>query len=353
MLETIIGALGTTLDGLSALILAVSMGFAAFPTALAYMVAIAGMLIFGQIMPLSSPTEVIVLVAKLGKDKDERQSIIVYSGLLIMALGVTGFISIVVQFVGKDILSAMMAGVAIMLTQVAFGMIKEKPVPGLFSLALALGVYLFTKNLVYTVGISVFGTALFWLVIHLGKENKDTKVDLSQERFRMTRLKMNPSVIRSVLAVFTLMLGGAISNTEITGALSGTTPNMNAVISYMGLGNVVSGFFGGVSVGPIITGTALTPKPQLSAVLFMIFLSVLVLFQIVPRIVKLIPSQGIAGFLMVLSIFVIFPDNAATSMAAAPLVSAITMLVTAAVDPFFGMCAGVAARFLLGYFGMQ
>ena len=60
MLENILGALAQLLDAASEMILAMSFGFAAFPTALAFIVGTVGMLAFGQVNPVSIQAESII-----------------------------------------------------------------------------------------------------------------------------------------------------------------------------------------------------------------------------------------------------------------------------------------------------
>ena len=56
----------------------------------------------------------------LGKDIRERLSIILFSGITMVILGLTGTLSIIVDFAGSTIINAMMAGVGIMLARIAY-----------------------------------------------------------------------------------------------------------------------------------------------------------------------------------------------------------------------------------------
>ena len=154
MLQNILGALGGAMDGISETILAMSFGFAAFPTALGYFVGAAGMLLYGQVAPISLQAESVVMAGTMGKDRNERLNIVFFGGIIMAVLGLFGVLGMITDFVGDSILSAMMAGVGIILTKTAVDMMKENPIVGGASVAISVIVYLLTYDFIYTLVIS-------------------------------------------------------------------------------------------------------------------------------------------------------------------------------------------------------
>ena len=352
MLQNILGALGGALDGISETILAMSFGFAAFPTALGFLVGTAGMLIFNQVAPISLQAESIVMAGTMGRDRNERLNIVFFGGIIMAILGIFGTMQAVTAFVGDSILAAMMAGVGIILTRTAVDLIKENPLAGGVSVVLAIIVYLFTFDFIYTLVISAVVSSVVYTVVNRKKlKENPVEVDTSIEKFEKLKIKLSPRLIRSILAMCTLQIGGNIAYASITGQLAGTEANIDAVTIYSGIADSVSSFFGGAPVEAIISGTAAAPNPKLCATMMMLIVAAVCLFKLMPVLAKFIPSQCIGGFLFVLGVFSVFPDNASIALEGDPVIASVTALVTATVDPFIGMCAGVILRFLMGVIG--
>ena len=347
MLENLLGALGSCLDAMSAIILSIGLGFSTVPTAYAFLVAGIGMILTGQVSPACVPSELIILINSYSKDKRERSSMILFAGLTVLVLGATGIMGSIIDFIGPDILSAIMAGVGIMIFKVSIDLIREQPLPGIVSLISALIVYLTTGNLIYTVIICVACATVVWNIFKRDVILATPKVDLSQDTLSFVRPVFNLKVLRSTLGVVTLMLGEIISDGSITAQLAGITPDTNAMGLYIGAGNILNALFGGAPVSTIISGTGTAPNALLSGVFMMLFMTLLLLLKIIPRIKNYIPTQGLAGFLCVLATLVVFPGNAASALSSSPFVSAVTILVTGFVDPFIGACCGVVMRFIL------
>ena len=69
-------------------------------------------------------------------------------------------------------------------------------------------------------------------------------------------------------------------------------------------------------------------------------MAVILFCGLLPKIGKYVPSQSIAGFLLILGAVVTVPGDT--------IVAGVTMGVTAFTDPFFGMLAGTALKLLFG-----
>ena len=351
MIQNILGAIGCAMDVISAIILAISLDFSVIPSMLGFFIAGIGMVLFRQVSPVSIPTEQILLIHRFSKDRNERASMVLYAGALIFVLGITGLIGTTMDFVGTTILSAVMAGVGIMLFRISIDMVREDVLPAILSIATAFPVYLISKNLIYTVIACILLSTVVWNIVNREKIRAKQSPDLSKEKFQLIKLKFNSKVLRGSLALFTLMLGGIISDGMLTAKLAGINGSPDSMSLYVGLANIFSGLFGGTSLGTIISGTGSAPDPLLSGVLVMGIIVVLLAFKVIPRVSRFIPSQSLAGFLCVLGSLVVFPENAATALSASPAIASVAMLVTAILDPFLGMCAGILMRLLLSLFG--
>ncbi len=347
--QDLLAALAVVINGLPQGLLAMTFGFAAFPTALAFIAGPIGMLLFNQIAPISFQAESIVLAGKMGKDRSERLNIVFFTGISMAIIGGLGLLQPTIKFIGPSILNGMMAGVGIILAKVGIEMIKENKIAGGVSMLTAILTYFITDNLVYTIVISVFASSLIWIFIN--KDSKDdSTIDLSNEKFIPLKLKVNKNIIRSVLGLITLQIGGNIAYASITGSLANKPVNIDMVTLYSGIGDAISSFFGGGPVEAIISGTAVAPNPLISGVLMMLIMAVILLAKLLPKIAKYVPNQSIAGFLFVLGAIVVFPNNIGLGLEGTPIVGGVTAIVTSATDPFIGMISGIFVRFLMNIF---
>lgn len=353
MLQDILGALAQLLDAVSEMILAMSYGFAALPTALAFLVGTVGMLIFGQVNPVSIQAESIITAGTLGKDRQERLSIVLLSGAAMAVLGCLGLPGKLISLVGEQILAGMMAGVGVILVRAGVDFIKSDAVAGGVSAVSGVAVYLLTGNLIYTVCACVLLSTAAWNLVRAQKPGKCTgaepaTIDTGHEKLERLRIKLSPRVLKGVLAMCTLQLGGNIAYATATGVLANRPANVDWVSVYCGLGNTVSALWGGSPVGPVISATAAATDPALSAAIFMVAMAVILAARVLPKMIRYIPGQAMAGLTFVVGIFLVFPDNAKMAFEADPLVASATILLSATVDPFVGMAAGVLLRSLLG-----
>ncbi len=71
-LQDLLAALGVVLNGIPQGLLALSFGFAALPTAFAFIVGIIGTSFFHSVAPISFQAETITLAGRLSKKKNER-----------------------------------------------------------------------------------------------------------------------------------------------------------------------------------------------------------------------------------------------------------------------------------------
>lgn len=349
--QDVLAALAVVVNGLPQGLLALTFGFAAFPTAAAFLVGPIGMLLFNQVAPISFQAESIVLAGTMGKDRNERLNIVFFTGLLMAIVGGLGLLEPTVDFIGPSILSGMLAGVGIILAKVGIEMTKENKTAGGISLITAILTYFITEDLVYTIVVSVFASSALWAFAKKGTgQFEEGNINLENEKFIPLKLKLTGNIIRSVLGLVTLQIGGNIAYSSITGDLANAPVNIDAVTLYSGLGDSVSAFFGGGPVEAIISGTAVAPNPMVSGIIMMLIMAGVLLIKLLPRIAKYVPNQSIAGFLFVLGAVVVFPTNIALGLEGNGIIASVTTIVTSATDPFIGMVAGIFIRFLIGIF---
>ena len=323
-LQDILAAIGVVLNGIPQGLLALSMGFASVPTALGFGVGVIGCLLLGSVAPISFQAETIVLAGTMGKNMRERLSMVFFAGVTMAALGACGLLTAIVNFAGETVLNAMMAGVGLVLTKLALGMMKENKLVGITSVVTAVLVYFFLgQNLVYTIVISLVVSSA---AAKLAGQDIGGGVGTAEKmgRLKLEKPIFNLSVLRGALALACLTVGANIAFGSITGGIAGASQNVDHLTIYSGLADAVSALFGGAPVEAIISATA----------------------------GKYVPSQSIAGFLLILGAVVTVPGNAAAAFAGTgagdTIVAGVTMGVTAFTDPFFGMLAGIALKLLFG-----
>lgn len=351
-LQDILAAIGVVLNGIPQGLLALSMGFASVPTALGFGVGVIGCLLLGSVAPISFQAETIVLAGTMGKNMRERLSMVFFAGVTMAALGACGLLTAIVNFAGETVLNAMMAGVGLVLTKLALGMMKENKLVGITSVVTAVLVYFFLgQNLVYTIVISLVVSSA---AAKLAGRDIGGGVGTAEKmgRLKLEKPIFNLSVLRGALALACLTVGANIAFGSITGGIAGASQNVDHLTIYSGLADAVSALFGGAPVEAIISATAGAPHPVTAGVLMMGIMAVILFCGLLPKIGKYVPSQSIAGFLLILGAVVTVPGNAAAAFAGTgagdTIVAGVTMGVTAFTDPFFGMLAGTALKLLFG-----
>lgn len=349
--QDLLAAIAVVINGLPQGLLALSFGFGAFPTALGFIAGVIGVMVYGQVAPISFQAEAIVLAGTLGKDRNERLNIVFFTGIMMAIIGGIGLLEPTIEFIGPSILNSMMAGVGFLLAKVGIDMVKSDKAAGGVSMLTAIFTYFITDNLVYTIVVSVFASSLVWL--YLSKKNNTfnkEEANLEHEKLLPLKINLSKNVIRNTLALVTMQIGGNIAYSSVTGSIANKPVNVDAITLYSGIADAISAYFGGGPVEAIISGTAVAPNPVMSGILMMAIMAVILLAKLLPKIAKYVPSESIGGFLFVLGAIVVFPSHMSIGLEGTPVVGSITAIVTAVTDPFIGMIAGIATRFLMGIF---
>jgi AGZA family xanthine/uracil permease-like MFS transporter len=353
LLKDLLAALSVVLNGLPQGLLALSFGFASVPTAFAFLVGAVGCLALGVVAPISFQAETITLAGTMGNNMKERLSMIIFGAIGMTFIGLFGLLEKIVSFIGPAITNGMMAGVGIMLARVALNMAKKNKIVGYASIAVSFVVYMITKDLVYTVTISVVGTSILAVIL----KQKSDLIITEREKISFQKPVVNLTVIQGALAMICLNIGANIAFGEITGSIANTAVNIDHLSIISSLADLVSASFGGGPVESIISATGGAPDPLRSSVIMMSIMAIILFAGLLPKIGKYVPSESIAGFLFVLGAIVTVPVNAlaalsVTGIPGGAMVGGITMTVTAISDPFYGMLAGVIFRTVASLVGM-
>ena len=355
-LNDILAALGGCLDATTQAILAMSFGFAMIPCAFAYMVGIGGCLAFNSAVPISFQAETITLGGSMGRNIRERASIIFFGGVAMLILGGLGLLNAIMEFAGEEIVSAMMVGVGIFLGKVAFDLVKEDKRLGTVSMIVAITVYAITKDLVWTIVCGVIATSIAAKIMKIDISVGDEEAQKESRKLKFMKPTFNFNVVRGALSVICLTIGGNIAYGGITADIAGTIANADHISIYSGVADMVSSLFGGAPVSVIISATAAADHPVLSGILLMAFMAIIILSGLITKLAKVVPVQAISGTLFVLGILVTIPDNAGLAFGSADSVimfaACAAMGVTAVVDPFFGLVAGIAVKILMTSMGL-
>lgn len=356
-LNDILAALGVLFDSLPQGLLAMAYGFAALPSAIGFGIGALLCLLWQLPTPVSFQAETTILAGGLGQNTRERISIIVFAGLAMLVLGITGTLGSIVDFIGKDILNGMLAGVGIILVKASIDLLKSNLAGGITSFAIAIPVFLFTDNLIYACVLSVILGAVAYHVVNYvqkqqGKELSEEKYD-TNERILFVKPIYNTRILRGALAVIMLQIGGNITYGTITANMANTTVNVDKLSIVGGAATAASGLFGGAPLASIISATGTAPHPVTAAVLLMALAAVIIGSTMFYKLGKLVPVSAVGGYLFVLGAVLVFPVYASSAMTTDnTLVSGITTVMTAVTDPFIGMLSGVAMRFILTLVGM-
>ena len=355
--QDLLAAIGVVINGLPQGLLALTFGFASVPTAAGFIAGAIGCGIFGIIAPISFQAETITLVGTMGRNIQERLSMVFWEGSILLIVGLLGIFTKIVDLIGPVITNGMMAGVGILLTRVAIDMTRRNPFMGTVSIASAILTYYITPNpankLVFTIVISVILTTIIGLLV---KQKTNFIYNPEREKFIFQKPIINRNVIRGALGIATLNIGANIAFGSITAhTIAKSNINLDHLTIVSSIADMASSLFGGGPVQSIISATGAAPHPVLAGILMMGIMAVILLSKLLPKIGKFVPNESIAGFLLVLGAIVTVPTNAALALQSGigtpdSIIGGVTMAVTAITDPFFGMVAGLIVKTLMLFF---
>ncbi len=332
---------------------AITLGFAAMPAGLGFLAGGILVLALGSVTPTSFEVESLTVVSRLGKrDWLTMAYIVLVAGVVGIILGLTGVFTELVDFIDGPILYGMMTGVGVILSMVAYDLLKENKAVGIVSVVTAAITYLyFSKDdngLIYALAVSV-GAGL--IVARFTKYER-LEADTERERIRMIplnrfRFLLNPTVIRGALALLALRTGTSIAYTSVNSDLASVEPTFDKTNIIAGTSGAVSALFGGPPIDPVIVSTSSGPNPVTAAGIYMFAAAALVLLRLLPKFAMYAPVSVISGLLFVIGAMITVPSNIGSVVTEDdPFSGPATLVATAAsFDPFLGMSVGIVVRF--------
>ena len=351
-------AMGVVVNAIPGGLYALTFGFASVPTAVGFIIGAIGCGVLGVVAPISFQAETLTLVGTMGRNIQERLSMIFWEGLILLIIGLLGVFELLVGFIGPVITNAMMAGVGIILSKVAVEMTCRNPIIGSVSIIAALGSYYLTPNpadkLVYAIVSCVLISSLVSVML---KRNQNMNTDPTRERFILQKPVINKNVVRGALGLSALNIGANIAFGNITAqTLAKTEVNLDHLTIISSIADIASSLFGGAPVQAIISATGAAPHPLTAGVIMMTVMAVILISGLLIKVGRFVPAESIAGFLLVLGAIVTVPTNASLALQSGigtpgAIVGGVTMAVTAITDPFIGMISGLVVTFLIHSFG--
>jgi len=372
------------INGLTMLAFARSQGFRLKPSGLAFLTGGLMVLVAGLVTPISGQSAFLAVSGRVEQEKQRVMALLI-AAVVSTVLGLTGAISwIMNDFAGPAVIAGMMAGVGIMLAQVGTDFVTDKQkgniIVGATSVVSALLIFALVDNttpgnnaLVYTVAGSVaISTLVYWLVpaARGGKKLSDEKTN-DTENFKfwtksywtsgewsIVKPKFTFRALLNAAALICLGIGITTSfgtvNMNMAGGAEAMPQNFDHLMLITGLVDFIGVIFGGMPLEPIISATAATQWPVIGAVVLMILLGVLCILGLVLKVCKYLPAQSIAGFLVVIGVFSTFlPQIRGAAFAGDNISAGVAMGVTALTkNPFIGMAAGIAVRYVGTHFGL-
>jgi AGZA family xanthine/uracil permease-like MFS transporter len=357
------------ITGATQLVYAQSLGYKLKPTGLAYFVGALGNLVTGSVIPISGQAETITM-SGLIKDLRVRVAALLIASAVGIFLGATGLLARIVGFAGATVIAGMMAGVGLILAQVSFQIAGQEKRTGAVSIISAMGIWLLTHDVVYTIAVSVLLSSLDFCLLQkrrVSLEQVAARAGVEAESvnwkfwtkeywgdFHLIRPRFCPSAVLGGLGFICLNIGSNISFGSITAGIAGVEPKLNALSLINSLADLPSILFGGIPIEAIISGTAAAPWPVAAGVLMMAVSGALLITGLMTKIGRYVPSQSIAGFLLIIGFSLTLVPNLETVAASpAPLegivAGGVTMLTG---NAFAGMVSGIVVKLTGGLFGL-
>ncbi|MCL1845559.1 MAG: xanthine/uracil permease [Defluviitaleaceae bacterium] len=391
------------LNGLTMLAWAAAQGYKMKPTAFAFLIGAVGNLLTGSVTPISGQSSILTVSHHI-KNVNERIAALLIAVIVMVPLGLTGSVTRIADWAGQPVLWGMMAGVGLMVAGISIDMFRQSMRTASISFVSALVTHvIFLGNphaLVYVIAVSVSLATIDFVFLQKDPETgtRGRRIDLLKMArdagytgdmeqnenprfwtkeywadFKMIKPKIGFGAIYFALAFITLNIGTNIAFGNITAGMGPrdeygqllNPQNMDHLTVINSIADIPSVIFGGAPVGAIISATANTEWPVMAGVIMMLLCMILLLLGLMTKAVKYVPVQAIAGFLFIIGFFSTFVPNLRNVFFLAQpaggglreftsleiVQSATAMAVTALTkNPFLGLVAGVAVRYVGGSF---
>ncbi|GII64672.1 xanthine/uracil permease [Sphaerisporangium krabiense] len=342
MFSAVLAALGMCADGLGEGLYAVHRGYRARAMAIGFALAAILTAVTRVVTPLNFTVESVAVATQSVKRTPQIYWVVVLSAVPTAVLGLLGLYEPLIELFDKGVIAGAVAGVGIMLAAAGVDYIRDRRATGIASTVAGVSAFLLTDDLAVTVVAAIAAGALVarFLGPRLGDEPEEAEAP-KVEKPRLIPFEWREMVSRPVLvgalSLFALRVGTVVSYDTVNSELAGTRPKLNEVFLVDGVASLAAGLFGGAPLEPTPSATAATEMPVFSAVLFLALMTAISAFGLVERMGRWVPLQSVAGFLIVIGVFVVLPDNIRQVNR---LPDAVAMAVTAFGNPFYGIVAG-------------
>lgn len=371
MLSAIIAAVGMTADGMAEGLYAVRHRFSARAASIGYAIGAVLGWFYNVVTPITFTVESITIATRTVKTRPQILYVVALSAVPSIILGLFGLYSSFVAWLDPSAVAGVIVGVGIILARVGVEYLRGTPVVAVPAAVAGVGAFALTDNLVVVILASmVAGTAARYVVPDRLKPAVDDEAgeeddgqeddggeepdagsgdregkDADEQGMHLVPLRWReavaPGVLIGAFSLFALRTGALVSYSRVNSDLAGQDAELDGVTVMAGLGSLASGLLGGPPIETTPAPMAATSQPVLSTVLFMGLMAVLTFAGIVGRVGRYVPLQAIAGFLLVVGVPVIMPENL-PPVADAPLPGGTALAVTALSNPFYGLLAGQA-----------
>jgi adenine/guanine/hypoxanthine permease len=380
MIPSVLAALGMTADGVAEGLYAIRHGFSARVAAVGFAIGAVIVWFANAATPLTFTVESIAVATRTVKERPLIFYVVALSAIPSIILGVTGLYSQLIELLNPSVIAGTIGGVGIILTGVGVDYLKQRPFVAGGSTLVGFAAYLLSEDLVLVIIAGVgTGTALHHLLpdrfqkLGTGAGEDDEAEDEGSEKdeadeedgggesskkgsfrpipFEWGRIMSRP-VLVGAFAVFALRTGAVVSYDTVNANLAGQDPTLDSVTFMAGVGSLASALLGGPPLETTPAPMAATPEPVLSTALYMALMAGVCALALVRRVGSFVPLQAIAGFLIVLGIPVIMPEQLPTALES-PIPGVTALAITALTNPFYGIVAGEVVALVTEVMGVS
>ena len=357
----ILAVIFVIVNGCTQVFYAQKKGYKIKPTAFAYFVGAIGNLVTGNVVPISAQAETITVSGEIKEPRD-RITALLLAAVIGVIFGFTGLTTKIVEFAGTTVIYGMMAGVGLILCTTSVSMFKTDWRTCLISLVAAIGMYMLTKDVVYTIAVSVLLSVLDFTLLRKKRvdviDNESTEWRFWRRDywsdFKLVKPRFTVWTILGALSLVCLNIGSNISFGTISAGMAEVTPNFDAITVINSLADIPSVMFGGMPLEIIISGTCATHWPLLAGILMMVISGILLFCGVMNKLSKWVPAESICGFLFVIGFsLTLIPNLMSVASSENPIEGVVAAAVTMITkNAFLGIVAGILTKFSMTLWGL-
>lgn len=357
----ILAVIFVIINGCTQVFYAQKKGYKIKPTAFAYFVGAIGNAVTGNVVPISAQAETITVSGEIKEPRDRITALLI-AAVIGVIFGFTGLTTKIVEFAGTTVIYGMMAGVGLILCVTSATMFKTDWRTCLISLVAAIGMYMLTKDVVYTIAVSVLLSVLDFTILRKKRveaiDNESTEWRFWRKEywsdFKLVKPRFTVWTILGALSLVCLNIGSNISFGTISAGMAEVTPNFDAITVINSLADIPSVMFGGMPLEVIISGTCATHWPLLAGILMMVISGILLFCGVMNKLSKWVPAESICGFLFVIGFsLTLVPNLMSVVNSENPIEGVVATAVTMITkNAFLGIVAGILTKFSVTLWGL-